>query len=206
MAAKAKRLWRRGAVIIAVATECTLPLILLLLVILLAACDAQPSNKAEPSPSSQPGSAVAGRLDRSHAGTPAPDAEFEAPGGEAATFADFQGKPLLVNLWATWCAPCVAEMPTLDALAGTEPRIEVLALSQDLDGRQKVDAFFAERKFKTLEPYIDPQLQLMGELKVQSLPTTILYDAGGREVWRMTGTENWQGARARALIAEALKG
>ena len=184
-----------------------MPLILLLLVLLLGACDAQPSGKAEePAPSSQASSKTAGRLDRSHAGTPAPGAEFEAPGGESASFADFHGKPLLVNLWATWCAPCVAEMPTLDALAVAEPRIQVLALSQDLDGRQKVDAFFAERKFKTLEPYIDPQLQLMGDLKVQSLPTTILYDAEGREVWRMTGTENWQGARAKALIADALKG
>jgi thiol-disulfide isomerase/thioredoxin len=132
-------------------------------------------------------------------------AAFEDPDGAPATLADFRGKPVLLNLWATWCAPCVAEMPTLDALAAAEPRLEVLALSQDLDGRQKVESFFAERKFRMLEPYIDPQLQLMGDLKVQSLPTTILYDADGREVWRMTGMEDWQGARARTLIAEALK-
>ncbi len=97
-------------------------------------------------------------------------------------------------------------MPTLDALALAEPRIQVLALSQDLDGRQKVDAFFGQRKFERLEPFIDPQLALMGELKVQSLPTTILYDANGREVWRMTGSEDWQGPRARKLVAEATAG
>ena len=111
---------------------------------------------------------------------------------------------MLVNLWATWCAPCVAEMPTLDALAVREEgRLHVLALSQDLDGQAKVDTFFAERRFARLEPYIDPQLALMGELAVQSLPTTILYDAEGREVWRVTGIEDWQSARAAKLIEEA---
>jgi thiol-disulfide isomerase/thioredoxin len=180
-----------------------LPLFLILLVLLLAGCEAEQAKA--PSAPAQGGSQVAGRLDRSQAGTPAPDAEFESPEGEAASFVEFQGKPLLVNLWATWCAPCIAEMPTLDALAADEPRLQVLALSQDLNGQQKVDAFFEQRNFSKLEPYIDPELRLMGELKVQSLPTTILYDAEGREIWRMTGEEDWQGPRARRLIAEALK-
>ena len=152
-----------------------------------------------------PGPQAAGRLDRSHAGTPAPETGFQGPGGESASLADYRGKPVLVNLWATWCAPCVAEMPTLDALAAAEPALEVLAISQDLDGRRKVDAFFEERKLKTLEPFVDPELQLMAGLKVQSLPTTILYDRNGREVWRMTGELDWTGARAKSLIAEALK-
>ena len=94
-------------------------------------------------------------------------------------------------------------MPTLDALAAAEPGIEVVAISQDLDGRQKVEAFFEQRKLKALEPFIDPELQLMGGLKVQSLPTTILYDRNGREVWRMTGMAEWDGERARRLVAEA---
>ena len=181
-----------------------MPLILILLALLVSACGAE-ERKAPAAPqAAQGGDGVAGRLDRSHAGTPAPGTAFEAPSGEPASFADFRGKPLLVNLWATWCAPCVAEMPTLDALAAAEPQIRVLAISQDLNGQQKVDAFFEQRRFAMLEPYIDPELQLMGELKVQSLPTTILYDAGGQEVWRMTGEENWQGKRAKDLIAEAL--
>ena len=79
----------------------------------------------------------------------------------------------------------------------------MLVVSQDLDGQDKVDAFFAERKFSTLQPYIDPQMGLMTALGVDTLPTTILYDAEGREVWRMTGIEDWQGARAAELIAEA---
>ena len=168
----------------------------------LGACDREPPAPAKDVPTIRP--ELAGRLDRSHRGTPAPGTAFEDPEGEQATFADFRGRPLLVNLWATWCAPCVAEMPTLDALATREEgRLHVLALSQDLDGQAKVDAFFAERRFAQLEPYIDPQLALMGELAVQSLPTTILYDAEGREVWRVTGIEDWQSARTAALIDEA---
>ena len=186
--------------------EFPLPLILLLLALLLSACDSRQTQAPEAPRASAPAEQAAGRLDRSHAGSSMPDVEFEAPGGEAASFADFRGKPLLVNLWATWCAPCVAEMPTLDALAAREPRLQVLAISQDLQGQQKVDAFFDQRKFERLEPYIDPELQLMGELKVQSFPTTILYDAEGREVWRMTGMEDWEGPRARALISQSLKG
>lgn len=182
-----------------------MPLILLLVALLLASCEVQPAAAPEaPIPSMQ-GKQAAGSLDRSRAGTPAPETEFQGPGGESASFADYRGKPLLVNLWATWCAPCVAEMPTLDALAAAEPGIEVLAISQDLDGRQKVDAFFAERKLKTLEPFVDPELRLMAGLKVQSLPTTILYDRDGRELWRMTGEADWTGPRAKALIAQGLK-
>jgi thiol-disulfide isomerase/thioredoxin len=182
-----------------------LPLFLLLLALLLVGCDAEQAKAPSTPEPARDGPQVTGRIDRSQAGTPAPEAEFENPEGEAASFADFRGKPLLVNLWATWCAPCIAEMPTLDALAAAEPGLQVLALSQDLNGQQKVDAFFEQRNFAKLEPYIDPELRLMGELKVQSLPTTILYDARGREVWRMTGMENWQGPRARRLIAEAFK-
>jgi thiol-disulfide isomerase/thioredoxin len=144
-----------------------------------------------------------GRLDRSHAGSPTPSASFENSTGEPLTLADFKGRPVLVNLWATWCGPCVSEMPTLDALAAQQgDRIEVVPISQDGNGREKVEQFFAKGQFASLQPYIDPTLAMMSELKIESLPTTILYDAGGREVWRMVGMEDWQGKRAAALIAE----
>jgi hypothetical protein len=94
-------------------------------------------------------------------------------------------------------------MPMLDALAAREPRLQVLAVSEDLNGHDKVDAFFAGRRFAKLQPYIDPGLSLMAELKVDTLPTTILYDARGREVWRMTGMAEWTGERAARLLEEA---
>ena len=145
-----------------------------------------------------------GQLDRSHAGTPAPAVLFEDPYGRPARLADFRGRPLLVNLWATWCGPCVVEMPSLDALARRAGQnVQVLALSQDLGGRQKVTDFFAERDFTRLEPYLDPELRVMTQLRIDTLPTTILYDAEGVEVWRMTGMADWASDRAARLLREA---
>src|SRR3546814_15460215 len=79
-------------------------------------------------------------------------------------------------------------MPTLDALAARDGELQVLVVSQDLDGREKVEAFFEHGQFSMLESYLDPQMALMMELKVDTLQTTILYDAPGREIWRMTET------------------
>jgi thiol-disulfide isomerase/thioredoxin len=179
------------------------------LLLALTACDSQPQQPAGgaapegwagPAKADKPGT---GTLDRAFAGRPAPRSIFQDPKGEAITLADMRGKPLLVNLWATWCPPCIAEMPTLDALAKREPGLKVLTVSQDLNGQDKVDAFFAARRFEKLEPYLDPQILLMQELGVSTLPITILYDSQGREVWRMTGIEDWTGARAAELIKEA---
>ncbi|HEX8668332.1 MAG TPA: TlpA disulfide reductase family protein [Allosphingosinicella sp.] len=177
-----------------------LPLLILLLV---TACGRQDEGGNQNAPTASAGTPT-GKLDRSHAGTPAPETEFQDPDGEPVSLADFKGKPLLVNLWATWCAPCVEEMPTLDALAAREgDRLQVLAVSQDLEGREKVDRFLEERKLDDLEAYLDPQMALMGKLGVGILPTTILYDAQGREVWRMRGMEDWQSPRTARLIGEA---
>jgi thiol-disulfide isomerase/thioredoxin len=177
-----------------------------------AGCDRQkapePQGEAPAAPpaaaAAPEGGEVTGRLDRSHAGTPAPDVAFQDPEGRPTTLAAFRGRPLLVNLWATWCAPCVVEMPSLDALARREgDALQVLALSQDIEGREKVDAFFAERNLSALEPYLDGELAFMTALGISILPTTILYDAEGREVWRMTGLAEWTDERTARLIAEA---
>ena len=147
-----------------------------------------------------------GELDRSHSGAPAPDVVFEDPYGRPARLSDFRGRPVLVNLWATWCGPCVVEMPSLDALARrARADVRVLAVSQDMgeDARRKVTDFFAERRFARLEPYLDKELAIMTTLRVDTLPTTILYNAQGVEVWRMTGMADWDSERTRRLIAEA---
>jgi thiol-disulfide isomerase/thioredoxin len=182
---------------------------ILLLPLLAAACGpAAEENRTGPDQPSWTGPkapAPTGRLDRSRAGDAAPATAFEDPDGEPASLADFKGRPLLVNLWATWCAPCIAEMPTLDALAAREgDRLQVVTVSQDLDGRDKVEAFFAKQGYRELETWLDPNMALMGELKVDTLPTTILYDAEGREVWRMVGMEEWDGGRAALLLKEGL--
>jgi len=143
-------------------------------------------------------------LDRSKAGTAAPKFTFAAPGGGDATLQDFAGKPLLVNLWATWCSPCVAEMPTLDSVAGSYAAkgLQVLTISQDSQGAERVDAFFAKRKFKHLKAWLDPENQFGFHYATGLLPTSVLYDASGKEVARVIGAMDWQGSEAKALLDE----
>ena len=141
-------------------------------------------------------------VDRSHKGAAAPAAAFRGPDDAAGTLASFGGRPLLVNLWATWCAPCVAEMPTLDALAAKSgERMTVIAVAQDLKGAEVVDPWFQKAGLKALQPYIDPENGLLDAAN-SALPTSIYYDAEGREVWRVIGAIDWQGKEAQALLAE----
>ncbi|MBY4638126.1 TlpA family protein disulfide reductase [Sphingopyxis sp. XHP0097] len=142
------------------------------------------------------------QVDRTHRGEPAPANSFRGPDDAPVTLAQFRGRPLLVNLWATWCAPCVAEMPTLDALAAARKDLAVIAVAQDLQGAKVVDPWFQKAGLKTLQPYLDPENGLLDAYNA-ALPTTVLYDAAGKEVWRVVGALDWQGDEATALLAEA---
>ena len=133
----------------------------------------------------------------------APSASFRGPDDAPVTLAAFRGRPLLVNLWATWCAPCVAEMPTLDALAvKSGERMAVIAVAQDLQGAEIVDPWFQKAGRTALQPYVDPENGLLDAAN-SALPTSIYYDAEGREIWRVVGAIDWQGKEAQALLAEA---
>lgn len=142
-----------------------------------------------------------GAVDRSHKGEAAPLLPFTAMDGKSTSLADFRGRPVLVNLWATWCGPCVAEMPTLAATAQRlKGKVAVIAVAQD--DMAKVKPFLAGRKLDALPIYLDPKLTLSVHYKA-NLPTTILYGADGKEVWRVTGGFDWAGAEATKLLAEA---
>jgi thiol-disulfide isomerase/thioredoxin len=141
-------------------------------------------------------------IDRSHKGKAAPAVAFRGPDDAPVTLAAFRGRPLLVNLWATWCAPCVAEMPTLDALAAKRgERMKVIAVAQDLQGAKVVEPWFQKAGLKALQPYLDPENGLLDAAN-SALPTSIFYDAEGREVWRVVGAIDWQGKEAAALLGE----
>lgn len=170
----------------------------------LAGCDGGDTGKtpapqataaATPTAAAATPTAVAAKLnviDRSHAGTPAPDVPFEWHGGEPVRVADFAGQKVLVNLWATWCAPCIAEMPMLDQLAASRRgKLVVLPVSQDMEGWLAVNKFFTPGKFNTLEPYVDQPGSFAEAIKAKGLPVSILYDEQGKEIWRVAGTPNW---------------
>lgn len=140
---------------------------------------------------------------RENKGKAAPDASFIDADGKSVRIADFKGKVVLVNLWASWCAPCVKELPTLDKLATTH-RVQVLAISQDSGPHTSVVAFLAAHHIVGLKPYQDPKMSLSGALGPDTvLPTSVLIDASGKEVWRYVGDLNWTGAEAAKLLAEA---
>ena len=176
-------------------------LILLLLALLgLAGCDRQNAETPQ-------GEAVAGvptkGIDRSHKGEPFPDVSFGDPDGGETDFESFLGVPTLVNFWATWCAPCVKELPTLKQLAADKGgNLWVVPISQDSAPRASVEAFLAFHKLD-LPAYQDSKMALSGALGVEILPTSILYDSNGREVWRYVGDLDWTGAEASKLLAEA---
>jgi thiol-disulfide isomerase/thioredoxin len=154
------------------------------------------------SAASDTGVDVIGKLVRDHKGEAAPAAGFTGPDGKPLTIASFAGKPVLLNLWATWCGPCKAEMPTLDTIAG-EGKVQVVTVSQDLDGRAAVDPYLAKAGLKSVKAYTDKELHLSQAFGNPSLPTTVLYDSSGKEVWRMIGGMDWTSPTAKDLLAEA---
>ncbi|TZG26354.1 TlpA family protein disulfide reductase [Sphingomonas montanisoli] len=176
------------------------PVIACLLALSLAACDTKPAE--------QPQAAIppeqVGKVDISKRGTDMSAIPFVAPAGGPATLTAFRGKPLMVNLWATWCGPCIAEMPTLEKLAGSDSRFQLIVVSQDLEGQKLVGPFFAKEKLKTLKPYLDPQNVLMQAFQTETLPTTVFFDAAGKEQWRVLGAMDWSGDKAKTLIDGAI--
>ena len=173
------------------------------LALVMAGCDRESAETAQPE-GAESAQALTGKVDRSFAGEPIPAVELTDPEGATLALASLAGKPVLVNLWATWCIPCVTEMPLLDELASElGGGVTVLTVSEDMQGAEKVVPFFAEKKFANLPQWMDPKNELPPAFGANSLPLTVLYDAEGKELWRVAGGFDWGGTQAREMIAEA---
>nr|WP_309503140.1 TlpA disulfide reductase family protein [uncultured Roseovarius sp.] len=128
---------------------------------------------------------------------------FTTDAGGEATLADYKGKYVLLNFWATWCAPCRKEMPMLSELQaeyGGE-NFEVLTLATGRNAVPAMKAFFAEIGVDNLPLHRDPKQQLAREMGVLGLPITVILDPEGREIARMQGDAEWDSASAKAMIA-----
>jgi thiol-disulfide isomerase/thioredoxin len=132
---------------------------------------------------------------------PAPEIGFADSAGKSLSLADFRGRIVLVNLWATWCEPCIREMPSLDRLRAALPDrdLAIALVSQDRGGDKVVAPFFAKLGIK-LETYLDPKSTVGHAFEVRGLPTTILVDREGRELGRAEGALDWDSAPAQALL------
>src|SRR3546814_5396859 len=108
---------------------------------------------------------------------------FQDATGKTVTVADFQGRVILLNLWATWCPPCREEMPSLDRLNAKRggPNFEVVALSIDRD-RDLIGPFYQDFGIQTLKHYVDPTTRASDTLRAPGVPTTLLIDREGREL------------------------
>jgi len=183
-------------------------IVLLLALVLIAGCDRQKAEAPqanEASAQESPPFATKG-VDRSKKGKPAPAAIFKDPDGGDISIAQFKGVPVLVNLWATWCGPCIKELPTLDKLAAShaaDGRLGVIAVSQDTAEQKAVKDFLVNLGVKDVGAYHDQAMALTTALGVDVMPTTVLYGSDGKEIWRFVGDLDWTGAEAQKLLSEA---
>ena len=139
---------------------------------------------------------------------PVPDIRFQGADGKPYTLSNFRGKVVLLNVWATWCAPCRKEMPALDQLqqklGGAE--FEVIALSIDSGGPAAVRRFYDEMGIRSLAVYVDPSMEGTGKLRALGIPTTLLLDSEGRERWRKSGPAEWDSPEIVESLRAKLRG
>jgi thiol-disulfide isomerase/thioredoxin len=136
-----------------------------------------------------------------------PEVKFLDVAGKERTLADWRGKVVLLNLWATWCLPCRKEMPALDRLQremGSDT-FQVVAVSVDRTGLPGAKKFLADTGAETLALYADPTARMGVALRAAGLPATLLLDRQGREIGRLLGPAEWDGEDAKRLIGAAMK-
>lgn len=132
--------------------------------------------------------------------------KFQDGDGKALTLAAWKGRVVLINLWATWCAPCRKEMPALAALQAKlgSKDFEVVAISVDRKGVEASSAFLKDTGAQGLKLYVEPSAAILNSLQAVGLPATVLADRQGREIGRLLGPAEWDSPEAVKLIEAAL--
>jgi thiol-disulfide isomerase/thioredoxin len=138
---------------------------------------------------------------------PAPVTPITRADGQETTLAAFQGRVVLLNFWATWCAPCIREMPSLDRLQAKlkGEGLVVVAVSEDFAGLDLVEPFFERMKLENLAIFLDSDGALSKAFGIAGLPTTLLIDREGRVVGGLEGPAEWDSGEAVTLIRHYLQ-
>jgi thiol-disulfide isomerase/thioredoxin len=137
---------------------------------------------------------------------PTPVVAFIDSAGKPAKLGDLAGEPTVVNLWATWCQPCLREMPSLEQLqSDLAGRLRVAAIAEDSGGAKIVAPFIARQQLTHLKIYLDPKEAVAQAFGVRGLPTSIVLDAKGRVVGRIEGPADWTSARMLAVLRPLLE-
>jgi thiol-disulfide isomerase/thioredoxin len=136
----------------------------------------------------------------------APKITFENRDGQTVSLVEFEGRVVILNLWATWCGPCVEELPALDRLQTrlAERDLSVIALSVDRQGAPIVGPFLAKLGVRSLDLYVDAPGESLKAFQPRGLPTTVVIGRDGRELGRLEGAASWDSPEAEALIRHYL--
>jgi thiol-disulfide isomerase/thioredoxin len=131
---------------------------------------------------------------------------FQDADGNSVRLADFKGRPVLLNIWAKWCAPCLAEMPKLNQLqAEAAPgTLAVVAVAVDEPDPDKVRNFLANRRWDALKPYLDPKNVFAKALDIKSIPVSLLIDKDGFALVRVDSPVDWYSDEAIRLLKQTI--
>jgi thiol-disulfide isomerase/thioredoxin len=155
----------------------------------------------------EPGQSKLGEFVPAAAPEPAPAVSFADSDGNPVGLSDFSGKLVLVNLWATWCAPCLREMPSLERMhSRLGEGIVIVAISEDRGGSKIVEPFIAKLGLKSVKIYLDPKSAVGQAFHVEGLPTSLVIDREGRLLGRVEGAAEWDSPKILAILQGFLGG
>jgi thiol-disulfide isomerase/thioredoxin len=173
-----------------------------LLLLVLAGADIAAENGAVPAERPRLGEFIP-----SSPPVPAPTISLIDLVGNTVALSDFAGKLVLVNLWATWCEPCLREMPSLERMQSRlGDKITVVAISEDRGGSKTVEPFINKLGLKSFETYLDPKSDAGRAFKVAGLPTSFLIDREGRVLGRVEGAAEWDSPKLLEVLKSFLGG